>query len=157
MKSALVLLFVSLLTGIAFAADRPPSTPPDDGLSACAQALDGLLPDDPRAIHFAWSLALRRGDLHGARGLVERARAVGMAAVLLHEMDGVTGSAEQAAAARAELAGRATVGRRFELPSYWHLVAFAALLLGGVVVLAVRSPRARAERAQSGNTTSVGV
>jgi tetratricopeptide (TPR) repeat protein len=101
-------------------------------LRVCSRELSARTPESPRAIAFAWHVAMQEGDLARARELVGRAKRVAAPADAVASMDRATSAAavESAPADGLSLTG---------LPMRLFLAVAVALLL--VVALARRFTR----------------
>jgi hypothetical protein len=62
------------------------------GLEACTAKLAQTAPNDAKTISYQWALAIEKRDGKQARGLIDRARAAGMAKEGLAKMEATTGS-----------------------------------------------------------------
>jgi hypothetical protein len=60
------------------------------GMLSCAQSLEALAPNDPATLPFVWAAAMERGDLLGARALVAKMQAAGVAEPALGRMTQAT-------------------------------------------------------------------
>lgn len=64
-------------------------------LRSCSRELSARAPDSPRALAFAWHVAMNEGDLPRARELVQRAKQVGAPADAIARMELVTASTSE--------------------------------------------------------------
>jgi len=59
-------------------------------LDSCSRELMTAAPNDPKAVTFAWAVALRKGDREGAKRLIARAQALGIKPEGIRRMEAAT-------------------------------------------------------------------
>lgn len=100
-------------------------------LAKCSRELSAAAADDPKAVTFAWALALRQGDEATAKRLIVRAQALGIKPEGIRRMERATADLH--------------FGWRYWLTS-WPLVASVLLVAAFVATALVRRRRSLKQR-----------